>query len=288
MVRLQKSRSRSQPDLTPPVVRRLIGSVIRFAPPMSASPSARPSSDPRTRLLRYALRVLECLLHEPRSLGISEVAALLVLPKSTTFRILSALVELGMVHKDTRTRRYSLSSRVFGFVHELTLHFGQIGRFSDVLRKEAARLRASIYISTLSGGFTYVVAASGAHGDSFALGGQAPVHASSAGKVLVAAHPREEWAAYAPHKSLAKLTRHTNTDPARFLLEVEQAAREGVAWNREESALNYISVAAPIPEPGRLPRFAVALLIDKQELPLRDLRELEEAAREIARRLGAA
>ena len=142
---------------------------------MSPSPSARASSDSRTRLLRHALNVLECLLHEPRSLGISEVAARLARPKSTTFRILGALVELGMVRKDEATRRYSLSSRVFGFVHELTLHFGPIGRFSHVLRKEAERLRASVYVSTLSGGFTYVVAASGALGDSFALGGQAVI-----------------------------------------------------------------------------------------------------------------
>lgn len=289
MVRLNKNRSRAAADLTPSLGRRLIGPVPRIAPPTkSASPSARVSPDSRTRLLRYALNVLECLLHEPRSLGISEVAARLGLPKSTTFRILCSLVELGMVRKDEATRRYSLSSRVFGFVHELTLHFGPIGRFSHVLRREAERLHASVYVSTLSGGFTYVVAASGALGDSFALGGQAPVHASSAGKVLVGAQGKSEWAAYAPQKGMAKLTRHTNTDPARFLLEVEQAARQGVAWNREESALNYVSVAAPIVEPGRTPRFAVAILFDKRELALRDLRGLEEAVRGIARRLGAA
>ena len=288
MVRLNKNRSRAAADLTRPPARRLIGSVPRLVPPMSPSPSARASSDSRTRLLRHALNVLECLLHEPRSLGISEVAARLARPKSTTFRILGALVELGMVRKDEATRRYSLSSRVFGFVHELTLHFGPIGRFSHVLRKEAERLRASVYVSTLSGGFTYVVAASGALGDSFALGGQAPVHASSAGKVLVAAQAREEWAAYAPRKGGPKLTRHTNSDPGRFLLELEEAARQGVAWNREESALNYVSVAAPIPEPGRMPRFAVAILMDKRELPLRDLRGLEDAVRGIARRLGLA
>ena len=255
---------------------------------MSANHPARPSADSRTRQLRHALNVLGCLLHEPRSLGISEVAARLALPKASTFRLLSALVELGMVHKDAATRRYSLSSRVFGFVHELTLHFGPLARYPHVLREEAERLRASVYVSALSGGFTYVVAASGARGDSFALGGQAPVHASSAGKVLVAAHPRAEWPAYAPPRDAAKLTPRTNTDPQRFLLEVAQAAREGVAWNRGESAANYVSVAAPIPEPGRLPRFAVAILIGRDELPLRDLRGLEDAVRGIARRLGAA
>jgi DNA-binding IclR family transcriptional regulator len=45
-------------------------------------------------------------------------------------------------------------------------------------------------------------------------------------------------------------------------------------------------VAAPIIEPGRAPRFAVAILVDKREVPLRDLRELEDAVKRIARRLG--
>ena len=114
--------------------------------------SLRRPADPRTRLLRSALDVMNCLLHEPRSLGISEVAARLALPKSTTFRVLRALVELELVHKDAGTRRYSLTSRVFGLAHELSLHFGPLGRFSKVLRSEAARLRASLYVSTLCGG----------------------------------------------------------------------------------------------------------------------------------------
>jgi DNA-binding IclR family transcriptional regulator len=260
--------------------------VTDHPPAMNSSGRVERPRDARTRLLRYALNVMDCLLHEPRSLGISEVAARLRLPKSTTFRILHALVELEMVHKDPATRRYSLSSRVFGFVHELTIHFGPIGRFSHVLRKEAERLKASLYVSTLSGGFTYVVAASGARGDSFALGGQAPVYASSAGKVLVALRPEKEWENYAPTHAAQKLTRHTNTDGARFRLEMQEARTHGVAWNREESALNYYSVAAPIIEPGRAPRFAVAILVDKREVPLRDLRELEDAVKRIARRLG--
>ena len=254
---------------------------------MNPPRNPRRPTDPRTRLLRYALDVMNCLLHEPRSLGISEVATRLSLPKSTTFRVLHALVELEMVHKDPGTRRYSLSSRVFGLVHELTVHFGPIGRFSRVLRAEAARLRASLYVSTLCGGFTYVVAASGSLGDSFALGGHAPVYASSAGKVLVACHPQSEWAEYAPARSAEKLTPHTNTDPARFLLELEGARQTGVAWNREESSLHHLSVSAAIPEAGRTPRFAVAILFKKEEMILRDPREWEEAVRRIARRLGA-
>lgn len=288
MVSLRQSLAGPSPELTRPLLRGLLGSETRLDDPMTANPGPRPPPDSRTRLLRHALNVLDCLLREPRSLGISEVATRLKLPKSTTFRILNALVELEMVHKDAATRRYSLSSRVFGFVHELTLHFGPLARFPRVLRQEAERLRASLYVSTLSGGFTYVVAASGSRGDSFALGGQAPVHASSAGKVLVAAHPRAEWPGYAPSGNAPKLTRHTNTDPARFLLEVADAARRGVAWNREESALHYVSVAAPIPEPGRAPRFAAAILIEKRELALRDTGELEEAVRRIARRLADA
>jgi len=269
-------------DLPPPTRRGNLRYVT-----MDSTRNPRRPTDPRTRLLRYALDVMNCLLHEPRSLGISEVAARLSLPKSTTFRILHALVELEMVHKDLGSRRYSLSPRVFGLVHELAIHFGPIGRFSKVLRVESAHLRASLYVSTLCGGSTYVVAASGSLGDSFALGGHAPVYASSAGKVLVACHPQTEWMEYAPSRSAEKLTPYTNTDPARFLMELQGARQTGVAWNREESSPHHLSVSAAIPEAGRTPRFAVAILFKKEELILRDPEELEEAVRRIARLLGA-
>lgn len=278
------------PASLPPgqALRDACGSVTNGFDTMKSSAFPVRPLDPRARLLRSSLQVMECLLHEPRSLGISEVATRLTLPKSTTFRILKALVELSMVQKDTVTNRYSLNSSVFGFIHELTFHFGPIGRFTNILRGESARIGSSLYVSAMSGGQTFVVAASGGLGDSFTLGEHAPVYASSAGKVIVAQYPASEWASYAPEKASRKLTKHTNTDAGRFLLEIEYVASQGVAWNREESALGYVSVAAPIIEQLRTPRFAVAILIPKPQLAFLDPADLEASVCKIAKRLADA
>jgi len=138
----------------------------------------------------------------------------------------------------------------------------------------------------LCGGNTYVVAASGTLGDTFALGEQAPVYASSAGKAVVSQYPRERWVEFAPDATAKKLTKHTNTDPELFYKELERARDSGVAWNHRESSLDAISVAAPIHEPGRDPRFAVAILLpDDQAFFIDDRADLEQRVRKIAKKL---
>ena len=253
--------------------------------PMKVRPGSVAPVGSQTRVLKFALATLNCLLLEPRSLGITEVATRLGLPKSTTFRVLSSLVELDVVEKDPASLRYSLNTSVFRFIHELAAHFGPLGRFSEVLRKEAKSLNCSLYICSLSSGNTYVVAASGSLGDSFALGLHAPVHASSAGKVLVAAKAKEQWSVYAPEPDTPKLTKYTNTSAPRFFLELEAAKKNGVAWSREETSLGYVSIAAPIKEKLRIPRLAVAMLLPKESLAFCDLNKLEKDIKSVAKRL---
>lgn len=240
----------------------------------------------QSKLLGHAMDILNCLVHSPRSLGVSEIAGRLHLAKSTSHRLLSAMVDQKLALKDGKTLRYSLNPEVFSYIHELAIHFGPLGRFSQELRRITEEMHLSVYVSMLCGGFTYVVAAAGERADSFSLGEQAPVYASSAGKVLAALHPREQWAEFAPDQSAVKLTRMTNVDPSRFYAELEDAAKRGVAWNRYESSMNAVSVAAPISEPGRSSRFAAAILLSKVQVVSAEDAELENAVRKIADRLA--
>lgn len=56
--------------------------------------------------------ILDLLREHPRGLGLSVIAKLLNLPKSTTFRLLNALETRGLVRQDNTTEVYKLGFSV--------------------------------------------------------------------------------------------------------------------------------------------------------------------------------
>ena len=78
------------------------------------------------------------------------------------------------------------------------------------------------------------------------LGARLPAHATSTGRVLLAALPpavRAEWLGARP---LPRLTPHTTTDPAAFLAVLEAVARDDHCIASEEHELGVLAVAVPL------------------------------------------
>lgn len=133
------------------------------------------------------------LAHSRNSLGVTEIAEKMELPKSSAFRLLGVLMELRFVQKNPVSQRYTISPEIFRFVHEVAHEFAPTRKLEDVMIRWAQKLECAVYLSMLSERCTYVVSAEGPLGGTFALGSAGPVHASSAGKIIVANLPEEEW-----------------------------------------------------------------------------------------------
>lgn len=249
---------------------------------MSSTPA---ESDTKKTLLSQGIELVRFLAHSRHALGVTEIAEGMNLPKSSAFRLLGVLVELGFVQKNMPSQRYTISPKIFSFVHDLTHEFGPNQRVGELVMQRAEELGCGIYLCMLSGRCTYVISAAGMRGNTFALGSMGPVHASSAGKVIVAHLPETEWDFFAPGPEDTKLTPYTNLDPARFRKELCVARETGVAWNIRETTPTGASVAALIRETFYPPRLAVALLVDFKDLVVHDRVRLEEQARALATRL---
>ncbi|HSU71321.1 MAG TPA: IclR family transcriptional regulator [Micrococcaceae bacterium] len=76
------------------------------------------------------------------------------------------------------------------------------------------------------------------------VGKIAPLHAGSAGRVLLAWNPAAADAAMAA--TLERLTEHTITDPAQLRAELEQTRRDGYAVTSDERDEGATGLAAPI------------------------------------------
>ncbi|MFN3409141.1 MAG: IclR family transcriptional regulator [Limisphaerales bacterium] len=224
--------------------------------------------------LKLGIQAIGRMLEVRRSMGVTELAQQLGIAKSSAHDLLQSLRELGFVEQDSKTARYAISPEIFQFVHQIAAQFGANSKLHDFIREEAARLRCSIYVGTLSGRNTYVLCAAGPRADTTTLGVRTPAFMSSIGRILIAQLPRERWAEYGPQPGDTKLTEWTNLDPKRHLAAVERAARDGVAWNEQETGRGICSVAAPLLEGDGPARRAVGIVhsytdwvaLDKEEL----------------------
>ncbi|MGV3727266.1 IclR family transcriptional regulator domain-containing protein, partial [Hydrogenophaga sp.] len=75
------------------------------------------------------------------------------------------------------------------------------------------------------------------------LGARLPAHATSTGRVLLAALPRKEFTQWMRGRTLARLTPHTLTDARAFRASIERARKDDFAAAREEHELGVQAVA---------------------------------------------
>lgn len=221
--------------------------------PTIAAAEATESSMTSTSVLK-ALQLLDAFRGVSDLVGVSEMARLSGIHKSTAFRLLATL-EHGEFVERVGTK-YRLTLRVF----ELGNRVGVCA--PKGLREVALPHLADLYASTgravhmgvLSDGD--VVYLEKIHGSKTALlpsaiGGRIPANCSALGKVLLA-FSSKHTVDQALRDPLSRLTSYSIIEPARLIRQLHQAQEEGFASDLEEAALGLACVAVPIVVSGKL------------------------------------
>lgn len=219
------------------------------------------------------LRLIQILAKSRRSLGVTEVARQLGLAKSSSHDLLAKLVALGFVEQNPGNRRYHLGPHIFRFFHEVAENFGLNPKIASLIRETAEREDTSVYLSMLSAQFHYVVQAAGplAYTDTLGVGGSCL--GSSAGTVLLAQHPEEDWENYiVDTKNDGSAV--TPCDRQKFMEDLRQAKKENVAWNHGSRRNPTCSVASSLPSRDGYPTYALAIVLPQAEWKQRTSDEL--------------
>jgi DNA-binding IclR family transcriptional regulator len=181
-------------------------------------------------------------------LGLQEVTQNTGIPKSTVFRILSTLVELGYVTREAN-RNYRINPRLGRLVGD--------GAASEALRRLARPLMLELrdtFGETVNLGVqqfdkvTYLEVVP----SEFALrlqesrGASVPLHASALGKAILAFSPQREVEALVRGQKLERVTEHTIADADAFLAELKRVRNAGIAFDRGEGSMLAICIGAPI------------------------------------------
>lgn len=197
-------------------------------------------------VVRSTFRVLEELSHAG-FLGLNEITRSTKISKSTVFRILNTLQEMGYVLREDGGYRISPT----------------IGRLaaeeasSEALRRLALPAMLDLrdqYGETVNLGVraldkvTYLEVVP----SEFALrleerrGASVPVHASALGKAILAFSPQKAVHTLINGRPLEIITRNTISDPGDFLTELKRVRNAGFAFDRGEGSLLAVCIGAPI------------------------------------------
>jgi IclR family transcriptional regulator, KDG regulon repressor len=208
---------------------------------------------PHRTSVAKALAVIEVFVSGPPTLGVTEVSRRAGIQKSTTFRLLSILVDNQVIER--RGDRYILGKKLFEFGHKVM--FCRPRGLRDVALPHMVELYratgSTVQLAILDG--TEVLYIEKLYGydpvpSPSQVGERLPASVTALGKAMVAfSEPRFQEDIAQHH--LVRFTPHSAVKPELFMEEMSGIRVAGYAIDREESKLGLVCIAAPILVDGR-------------------------------------
>jgi IclR family pca regulon transcriptional regulator len=216
---------------------------------MADAETRRVPGDEFVQSLARGLEVITAFDADHPTMTLSAIASRAGLGRATARRFLLTLVELGYMRFDGK--QFMLTPQVLRLG---TAYLSGLG-LPEIVQPHLERLTAEVGESSsaavLDGSdIVYVarVATTRIMRMGITVGTRFPAHATSMGRVLLAALSEDDLAAYLAATDLEPLTPRTIHDPARLRAELERIRKRGWAIVDQELEVGLCSVAAPVRE----------------------------------------
>jgi DNA-binding IclR family transcriptional regulator len=217
--------------------------MIYTAHQMSATPGI-----PRTRSLDRAIDVLEAVADSGRPASASALARATGQPRPTVSRTLRTLADRGLVAETARG--WVMGQGLFRLTRLADPRQVLIEAADGPLRRLRDLTGESALLSTVTGrtAMEIVVQLDAAHhlGVVGWVGADVPLHASAAGKLLLAELSRPELEAWVVESRPARLTARTIVTFSEIDVELARVRRRGFAEIVDELEEGLVSLAAPV------------------------------------------
>ena len=195
------------------------------------------------------MSVLESLAESAEGESLKDIAAQVRLVKSSVFRILFTLKEIGYVEQVGESGRYRLTFKTRALVRRSTEHLTLCNLVRPHLVNLRDRLKESVWLAELRRhGIVLIDTVEVSHPLklSFAVGDLCPVHATALGKAIAAYLSPKQVNALLPKGKLPKFTSRTLTSRGDLKSELVRVHRQGYAMNDEETIEGAVLVSAPL------------------------------------------
>jgi DNA-binding IclR family transcriptional regulator len=240
-------------------------------------------------VLTRVMRVLEAFEQETPVLTASQVARRAGLPVATAHRLVTELVRLGLLERDS-DRRVRVGVRLWEIAARAPRALGLREAAMPFMEDLHTATRQHTQLGVLEGRevlFIERLSARNAVINVTKIGGRLPVHASSGGVVLLAhADPALQDEILA--SPLERFTRNTPTDPRRLRQLLAAVRAQGYVVCDGFIHLDAMGIAVPVYGPDHSVAAALSLIVPSRDSqPMMHVPALLAAARGIARVRGA-
>ncbi|WP_432482102.1 IclR family transcriptional regulator domain-containing protein [Kineococcus esterisolvens] len=211
---------------------------------------AEPRSE-RVQAFARGLAVIRCFDAEHPELGLADVARRTGMARAAARRFLLTLLDLGYVSTDGHTFRLTPRVLDLGYSYLSSLSLPELAQ--PHLERLSAQVRESCSVSVLDGGdIVYVarVATRRIMAATITVGTRFPAHATSMGRVLLAALEPAEAAARLRDARPRALTQRTLHEPEALLAELVRVRDQGFALVDRELEDGVRSLAVPLHRRG--------------------------------------
>ncbi len=196
------------------------------------------------------LDVLELFVATRRSLSHSEIASELNIPKSSLTQLLRNLEGRGYVVFTPGANTYAPGPAIAKLASALRVSFDIASIAQPIIDMVAKRVQETTSVSVLRGAEVERIATANALQRPLrywmTVGERMPLHATSAGKAIMAFLPTKDRDDIIAALPMSKTTSKTIGSVAAFKSELKRVAEEKVAYSNEEFELGVFGISVPI------------------------------------------
>jgi IclR family transcriptional regulator, KDG regulon repressor len=204
----------------------------------------------KAQTLHRTVSILECFTQDHPELGVREVARLVELSSSTTGRLMMAMKELGMLSQNPISRMYSIGPRVLTWAGTYLVTSDLRNIAFPYLQELHQTTQETISLYLLDGNERVCIerleSTQNVRFVAPRIGRRLPLHAGSAGKVMLAFLPEAKRREILRYARLQRLTEKTIVDPDLLQGEIEKIRLQGYAVSNGEWIVDASGIAAPI------------------------------------------
>src|SRR4249919_2613053 len=260
--------------------------------------SAEKTGSGQSQSLERGLAILSAFKPATPELGISELARVLGLTRSTSHRYVATLARLGYLQQNPQSRKYRLGPRVLdlGFSAINSMELRQIA--ATHLQQLSDETGHTVNMGVLDGiDIVYIERCRSSQVGqreidlNLHVGSRLPAYCTSLGKVLLAFLPEEQRCGLVDRVEFVQRGPNTVSGKTALLSELAEIRVRGVAVNNEELASGLRSIAVPVRSQAGEAVAAINMAVHRSMMSMEDLVDrlspaLERTASEVSARLG--
>lgn len=199
--------------------------------------------------VQKAFQILRLISDTDTGIGISDLSKGLGISKSTVHGISAAMEELGVIIRDSVTKRYKLGFTLFELGR---LAYSQIDLRAiakPIMEDLMEKTQQSVCLGVLNSENVTILDIVESRQDlkiTTPIGTKMPILAGATGKVFMAWLAEDKAMRIILSKGLVKYTQHSIINPGQYFQEIHRVRNKGYAVDDEEYILGVRAVAAPI------------------------------------------